>query len=441
MSSLLTNSSGEFGRSREYLQERNILYNENFPELQTDNPDRGLFRTPEAPRGSLNSGWGRQDGQFERMYYQEANRNQSMEAELREIRQLAERIRLEKNSLKETYEDFIARLETENEGLRKSEQRLQGVIDAKRRLEAEVERLGAELRGMRDSGSDGVIAELREIVGRLEQEKRELRAQLEAHRVEVARLVTTVSTVRVQDDGQRAELQRQLDETRRMLHRVEADFADFRLQVALQPNQCCSHIQTIEHLHSQIYDLHSQLINERCRVCSFCPAKDATIAGLSDRLRVVHPPKIIHHVTQPSIVRVVTPPPPPSSCHYICTPVRVSSPIHTRYSSPLRMRSSLLGSSYSPLVRSPRVSTTVFAPIARHVPAPRISSLSRPVETFSHAPKPLVSSRIAGPLQERPSILLREGSLSQSVARSGRSSFSTVLDFPSTPIQAVANKY
>lgn len=293
-------------QSKNYLNERNIVYDGAFVDPDPDVPDR---QTPSVPAFPVNKQPGMpvpavvqpspiqsiaasRGAEYERMYYQETTKSKSLEEELRGIRALADRIRSEKDALKSGYEEFIARLRAENEGLKKSELKLVELTESKRRLELELQRISTELNAARsDSSREAVIEELRIVITQLKAEKNQLRSQLESHKNQIAELVTNITTIRAPNDDEANALRGQLTALQSKYDQLYQDYTRQRNQPIQVPDNAElrrlleEKMNTIDALQNKIRFLDDELLRARNKQCEVCPVKDVALANLTNKVR------------------------------------------------------------------------------------------------------------------------------------------------------------
>lgn len=232
----------------------------------------------------------KQVSEYEKMYYAESTKTKTLEEEIRNIKELAAKIQADKEAVKSSYEEFIARLRAENSELKKSEDKLIQVTNLKKNLELELERMAQELNTFKNNSSrDQVVDELKKIIQRLKDEKIELRRQLEQHKTQITELVTSITTIRESNEGEIASLRSQLQVIQDKYSRLQSEYERERnkpIPIPDDPNLkqlLQEKIATIESLQMRIRFLDEEL--KKKAVCYICPEKDIQITQLNTRIR------------------------------------------------------------------------------------------------------------------------------------------------------------
>lgn len=202
---------------------------------------------------------------------------------------LSDRLRQEKDSMKVGYEELIERLKLENADLRKSEEKLLEMTRLKKSLEVELERVSAELQSFRNAGPDDIANELKRMVQQLQNEKSDLRRQLEQHKVQIAELVAQVTTIRETVPSADPNLLSELNALKFKYSQLEADYLQEKNRPVQLPDNpelrrlLEEKIATIQSLQNRIRFLDDEL--RRKQICTACPEKDVRIDFLTRRVR------------------------------------------------------------------------------------------------------------------------------------------------------------
>lgn len=136
---------------------------------------------------------------YERMYYDEANRAKDLELELRVVREGYENLSKEKEIMQKNYEEFITNLQTENKVLKALEIRVSQLDSQKRKTEEDIQRLMFEnklLKEQEHTGSRALLEELKAKIKKYNDEKMEYLNRLEEHQSEVSELTHQLETAR-----------------------------------------------------------------------------------------------------------------------------------------------------------------------------------------------------------------------------------------------------
>lgn len=333
-----------------YAKERNVVVQNSHRETRLDAPD---FPSPNLPGFSkdqfgqtstkidhlanLNSSFNYQakSDQFEGLYYQERTRAASLSKELESMKALQKKQLTETDTVKKGYEEFIRRLEAEMSQLKRSEERLIQMTTTKRHLELELERVSRELKSVKTSDSDEVVQELRRVIDRLMEEKKQLRGSLEQHQAEISKLVVYVNTLREEGPNESDALRSQLSELQSRFSALSAEYTHLRnTPIIAPPNRelealLRERVQQIHILEARISDLSHRLRSRSQEqiYCRFCYEKDNTIMGLHDHVRMLETrrpvvrevvsrspspsPRVLHsvqRVLQPTVQTIVQPP-------------------------------------------------------------------------------------------------------------------------------------
>lgn len=215
---------------------------------------------------------------------------QNMHIEAQDMRGVATRAHAEKESLKFNYEEFIRRLQAENEELKRAEQRLLQVSALKRGLEIELTQVASQLAVYHNSGDDPLVERLKRMVNELHAEKAELRRQLEHNKMHINELVTQVTTVRHAGEGEAGALRTQLAALQTSYNRLVEDYRAERGRPIQVPDNAElrrlleEKVSIIESLQARIRFMDDQL-RLKSAPCALCPAKDAALGHLQGRVR------------------------------------------------------------------------------------------------------------------------------------------------------------
>lgn len=215
---------------------------------------------------------------------------QNLHTEVQDVRGINAQVLGDKEMLKHNYEEFIRRLQAENEELKRAEQRLMQVSSLKRGLEVELTQVASQLAVFQHGSDDPLVERLKRMVQELHAEKAELRRQLEQNKLQINELITNVTTVRHASDGEARALREQLSALQSSYNRVVEEYRLERgrpIQVPDSPDLkrlLEEKIIIIDQLQAKIRFLDDQL-RIRGGPCAVCPGKDAAIGQLQGRVR------------------------------------------------------------------------------------------------------------------------------------------------------------
>lgn len=381
--SLVANSvkSGRLSENDYYATERSASKPFSAKETGLDNPDSPSLAIPPFGReyydskkpspgpmseiiqkaGAVSTVRGQTD-QFEAMYYQERSRAASLSKEVKSLRSQGKKQVVETETMKSGYEEFIRRLQAEMAQLKQSEEKLFQMNLLKAKLEADLKRLSSELSSYKGAESDEVVFELRKIIERLMEERRQLRSSLEVHQSELNQLTVTVNNLREEHPSENASLRSQVTALKTRFDSLNTEYIRLKNTPVVAPQNAQLEALLREKVnHIQILESKLTYLNNRLReksqdtiYCRLCTEKDTTIRSLSERVRFLE--------SRPTVIREVSnnfaplPPRPSQFAQQAVTRVSqtiVQPPIQKIVRAPpivvTRQNSQRMGSNMSPL--------------------------------------------------------------------------------------------
>lgn len=303
-------SDPRFPISEAYLSMRHLPIQDNFKEPHFDTPEYASRPPPELGRvfsTVKNTEFGADAlsmnqskaahvranfDQFEKMYYNEQAKTKNLKTEIEELRSQQTRLNSEKETIKKGYEEFISRMNSELLELKRSEQKLEETLRLKSKLEIDLELASQQLAQMRDGGGDQIAAELRRVVARLVEEKKQLRAALSAHEIEISKLTVLVTTLR-ESNGDGAGLQLKLNQLQSSYNMLLREYNELKSRPILAPqnkeleNLLREKVTQVQILEQKVGELNQRLKDQSIEMlqCRMCKQKDETISSLSSQLK------------------------------------------------------------------------------------------------------------------------------------------------------------
>lgn len=179
---------------------------------------------------------------------------------------------MNKDSIKDNYEEFIQRLKMENEQLKKSEMALIQIISIKKNLEIDLEQISQQLEVYKNGNNDIALERLKAIIQELNQEKMNLRRLLEHHRVHINEMVTNVTTIHSPNEENSSSAKNQLMLLRSNYDKLMQDYRNEKIRPIQIPENpeikriLQEKLNQIEGLHSRIRFLDDQLKQKNSEV-------------------------------------------------------------------------------------------------------------------------------------------------------------------------------
>jgi hypothetical protein len=148
-----------------------------------------------------------QASDYERLYFHELNRNKNLEEDRKVLKETLEKMKIDKDSQRQNYEDFIKQLDNEIQFLKNYEVRYNEVSDKHNKAEEEVARKTAEIEKLKKKGNrhdlDPILNEMRSKLERLNKEKVELLDNMLISRNQINELNTKIYVSKPTDDQDR----------------------------------------------------------------------------------------------------------------------------------------------------------------------------------------------------------------------------------------------
>lgn len=287
--------------------------------------------------------------EFERLYYVELEKNKNMEVQLHQLREINERLTIDKKSLKEHYEEFIRQLQGEVQSSRSIESKYNTVDTRRRVVEEELHKLKVELELIKQThghGDDDVVDELRDRIRTLNDEKMELLNTLKSNKTEVNNLRAQINYFQGKEKELANSRKSYSDPFRNSNRGRGQDSPDLR-ESSSESDRAHAALKSkdaeISTLKSEIAELKAEI----ARLKGQLDSKDGQISILNARIKTLELPRppsvteIIHEVphTEPPVVtrypRVerisVSRAPPPSEIYR--DPIRIETSSIARYPS------------------------------------------------------------------------------------------------------------
>ena len=255
---------------------------------------------------------------FERLYHQELAKNAQMTSEYEALRKHELSLAGEKERMKYGYEEFIARMNAEMEQLKRTQVRLDEANSLKGRLEAELEIVSRQLQSLKGASDDSVTSELRRVINQLVEEKKQLRAAIAAHQIEINKLTVDITTLREVQGSDSGEAKSKLISLQAEYDKLLSNYNQMKTQPVLAPPNVeletllRERVKQIHFLEGQVNDLQTRLRErEKSReviYCKVCDQKQAHINHLNSQFRTVEVKPIIieQSATIPTLEPITT---------------------------------------------------------------------------------------------------------------------------------------
>ena len=202
---------------------------------------------------------------FEKMYYDEANRAKDLELELRVVKEGYESLSKEKEIMMKNYEGFISNLQTENKNLKSLEVKVSQLDSQKRRMEEDVQRLLFENRLLKEQehqGNKTLLEELKAKIKKYNEEKMEYLNRLEEHQNEVTELTHQLESTRQSQLSENENYQRVIENFRLENERLKDQLKQAQAQIEKPPiAEPAKNDQQIELIKKEIEMLKLHVVN------------------------------------------------------------------------------------------------------------------------------------------------------------------------------------
>lgn len=152
---------------------------------------------------------------YERLYYEQINHTKEIENELKSFRDVLHKVKIDNDTTKINYEEFIANLQLENQRLKASETRVVQLESQKRRLEDDIKKITTENKLMRqehEESNSKLLEELKAKIRYHNQERMECLSQVDHHQEEIQELRDQLETMVLDHSSERSHLIKLLEE-------------------------------------------------------------------------------------------------------------------------------------------------------------------------------------------------------------------------------------
>ena len=202
------------------------------------------------------------------------------------------RVQLDRELVKDTYDDLVRRLQRENEELRNSEQSLLKIVATKQNVELELEEVSNQLATYQRNNGEAALERLKHVIQELTEQRAQLRRQLEHSRAEITKLLGSAAEIRGRGERETLSLRNQLEELRANYSALMNDYRRERAQPIQLPDSpelkrlLEAKMNEVEALKARVRFLDGQL-QARSAPCVPCVGKDEMIFQLSSQLKEI----------------------------------------------------------------------------------------------------------------------------------------------------------
>lgn len=293
----------------DYYNQRHLVHQIPLKETNFDIPDSEGQKIPSAPSiprtereitnlsetglsvGNSEIRSRKVNSDFETLYYKAEADNRVLREDIESLKNTNLKLNENKESMKNNYEEFIEKLETEIGNLKQYESGFNNLDIEKRNLEEEITKLKLEMSLIRKNsgvGDDGYNENLRERIRKLNEEKLELLNNLEIQNNKVKNLKTEINYYQNEPKEENPEILRENTVMKKRIHILENNLQNFEMNKETKNERTSvieDKVNRIEFLENKIDQLSDLLKNSKKEVkCLNCDSKNTTINYLNERI-------------------------------------------------------------------------------------------------------------------------------------------------------------